>query len=134
MIGQPNPMETDSLGSSLATKVSSLEESTSSLLEESSSSTLLAGGCLNYRGVVFLANAGLGAPLPVERFYAALWGGGSQSIGIARKMVEDDGADVEIGRVVGRARAGGGGAGGTGAKAWEWKHRMSQMRRFFITQ
>ena len=73
------------------------------MLEESSSSPLPTGGCLTGRGVVFLANAGLGVHLPTERDF--MWlsgggGGGSQSIGIAGEMVEEDGANAETGEVV----------------------------------
>ena len=67
MTGHPKLEGTGSLGSSLESKVSSLEESTSLLLEESSSSLLLVGGCLIGRRVVFLSNAGLKVLLPAER-------------------------------------------------------------------
>ena len=65
-------METDSLGLSLASEASSLEESTSLLLEESSSLPLPAGGCLTGRGAVFLAIAGLGVHLLAERDFIRL--------------------------------------------------------------
>ena len=84
MIGHPKPVEANSLGSSLASEVSSLEEFSSSLQEESSSSPLLAGGCLTGRGAVFLAIVGLGVHLPVERDFIQLGKGGRRRLAVHR--------------------------------------------------